>query len=51
MKRDEAEAVLVECPRCRYTEIVYLPVEALPKCPQCGTGMVIRALLDEGRAG
>lgn len=50
MKRGKQEPVQVVCPRCRYTEIVYLPVEDLPKCPECGAQMVIEELLDEGKS-
>jgi len=48
--RDKLEAIEIECPRCRYTQIVYIPKEEIPKCPHCNVQMVIRELLDEGKA-
>ncbi len=50
MKRDKAEPVQVECLQCRRTEIIYIPIEEMPRCPKCGTRMVIRELLDEGKS-
>ena len=50
MQRDQAEPVQVECPQCRYTSIIYIPVEQMPRCPECGITMVIRELLDEGKS-
>lgn len=38
------------CPKCKHTEIVYLPKEQLPKCEKCGTQMVINEILTEGKA-
>ncbi len=48
--KHEREPVLVECPDCRYTEIVYIPAEEIPPCPRCGTPMFIKELLDEGKS-
>ena len=48
--RDKMEAIEVICPKCRHTEIIYLPEEAIPKCPDCDLQMVIRELLDEGKS-
>jgi ribosomal protein S27E len=48
--RTRREPVEVICPRCRYTEIIYFPVQDLPACPQCGTRMSISELLDEGKS-
>jgi ribosomal protein S27E len=50
MQRDKAEPVQVECPTCRRTEIIYIPIEEMPRCPKCGIRMVIRELLDEGKS-
>lgn len=50
MDRSELEPVQVVCPRCRRTGIVYIPREEIPKCPDCGTRMVIEELLDEGKS-
>ncbi len=44
------EPVEVICPRCRYTEIIYLPVDDLPLCPKCNIRMSISELLDEGKS-
>lgn len=43
------EAVEVRCPKCGFTQIIYIPKEEIPKCPNDGTRMVINELLDEGK--
>ena len=48
--RDKLEAIEIECPKCNNTQIVYIPKEEIPKCPKCQVQMVIRELLDEGKA-
>jgi len=50
MKRGKHEPIEVICPKCRYTEIIYLPAADLPRCPQCKTQMSISELLDEGKS-
>lgn len=50
MDRGKMEPVEVKCPRCRYTEIIYLPRQEIPSCPECGTRMFISELLDEGKS-
>ena len=50
MKRGNREPVEVICPKCRYTEIIYLPVEDLPYCPLCNIQVSISELLDEGKS-
>jgi ribosomal protein S27E len=50
MERGKQEPVEVICPKCRYTEIIYLPIEDLPRCPECNTPMSINELLDEGKS-
>ena len=50
MERGKKEPVEVICPKCRYTEIIYLPIEDLPRCPECKTQMSISELLDEGKS-
>lgn len=50
MERGKRESLEVVCPRCRYTQIVTLPIDDLPKCPQCNTPMMISELLDEGKS-
>lgn len=47
---DKVEAIEVKCPKCGYLSIVYIPKEDIPKCPECGTQMVINELLDEGKS-
>jgi ribosomal protein S27E len=44
------EPVEVVCPKCRRTQIVYIPKEAIPHCPDCRTPMVLRELLREGKS-
>jgi len=48
--RSKHEPVEVICPKCRYTEIIYLPVDDLPSCPKCHIRMSISELLDEGKS-
>ncbi|MDF1593945.1 MAG: hypothetical protein P1P89_20755 [Desulfobacterales bacterium] len=48
--REKQEAIEIECPKCKYTQIVYIPKEEILKCPKCNVQMVIRELLDEGKA-
>ena len=50
MARGELEPVQILCPKCRHTEIIYLPVDDLPKCSDCETPMILEELLDEGKA-
>ena len=50
MSRGKKEPIQVICPKCRYTEIIYLPVDDLPLCRECGARMVIQELLDEGKS-
>lgn len=50
MEKIKKEAIEVICPRCRYTEIAYLPCEDFPRCPQCHIPMMINELLDEGKS-
>lgn len=50
MGRGKKEPIEVICPKCRYTEIVYLPIDDLPRCPECKTPMSISELLDEGKS-
>jgi ribosomal protein S27E len=48
--RDKGEPIEVKCPKCGYTQIIYLPDEDMPKCPDCDLRMVISELLDEGKS-
>jgi hypothetical protein len=44
------QPVEVVCPKCKYNEIVYVPKEEIPKCPDCRVRMVIREVLEEGKS-
>lgn len=48
--REKKEAVEVICPKCKRNEIVYIPKEDIPKCPDCNIKMIIRELLTEGKS-
>lgn len=51
MSRGKHEPIEIICLKCRYTEIVYLPLdEGLPPCPKCNSPMSINELLDEGKS-
>jgi predicted Zn-ribbon and HTH transcriptional regulator len=48
--RDTREPLLVKCPKCRRTQIIYIPEEKIPRCPECNVEMIIEELLDEGKS-
>jgi len=48
--RDKREPLLVKCPKCRRTQIIYIPEEKIPRCPKCNVEMIIEELLDEGKS-
>ena len=48
--RDKREAVQVKCPKCKLTQIIYIPEESLPDCPDCKIQMNIEELLGEGKS-
>jgi hypothetical protein len=50
MARGEMEPAQLIWARCRHTEIVYLPLEDLPKCLGCGAQLILEELLDEGKS-
>lgn len=50
MERGKKEPIQIKCPRCKLTEIIYIPDQDVPKCPECGNRMVIVELLDEGKS-
>ena len=50
MMRDKREPVQVKCPKCKRTQIVYVPQEEVPKCPDCKTQMNIEEVLVEGKS-
>ncbi len=47
--RYKREAVEVRCPKCKRSQIVYLPEEKVPDCPSCKTKMLIKENLTEGK--
>jgi len=49
-KKLEGGAVEVMCPKCRRTEILYVPAEEVPKCPDCNVRMTIKEVLREGKS-
>ncbi len=44
------ELIEIICPKCRFTKIIHFPTATLSSCPKCGTGMMIRELLNEGKS-
>ncbi|MGE4299039.1 MAG: hypothetical protein AB7E47_13515 [Desulfovibrionaceae bacterium] len=49
-EQEKNEAIEVKCPKCGLTEIVYIPKEEIPKCPDCKVRMVVNELLSEGKS-
>ena len=50
MGRGKNEPIEVKCPKCRYTKIIYIPQQEIPRCPKCDIQMNISELLDEGKS-
>ena len=50
MGRDKKEPIQVKCPRCRLTNIIYIPEQEIPRCPDCDIPMTFEELLDEGKS-
>jgi uncharacterized protein (UPF0179 family) len=50
MERGEKEPIQIICPKCRRSGIIYIPVEEMPRCPDCRVEMMIEELLDEGKS-
>ncbi len=51
-RKEEKEEIMtleVVCPKCGYKKIIYAPKEKIPKCPKCGTQMMISEILTEGK--
>ncbi|WP_022851694.1 hypothetical protein [Limisalsivibrio acetivorans] len=44
------QAVEIKCVNCDYTQIIYLPKEQPGRCPECGGGMIISEILEEGKS-
>ena len=49
-KTREGSAVELICLKCRRTEILYVPAEEVPKCPDCNIRMTINEVLKEGKS-
>ncbi len=47
--RYKREAIEVSCPICGQNQIVYLPEEEIPSCPNCRKKMIIKEILTEGK--
>ncbi len=45
-----SKPVEVACPKCKEVQIVYLPLEQMPKCPVCNGAMIIKEVLTEGKS-
>ncbi len=48
-EKEEVMTLEVVCPKCGYKKIIYTPKENIPKCPKCGTQMMISEILTEGK--
>ena len=44
------QTVEVKCPKCGFTQIKFIPKEPIEKCPECGSGMIISEVLEEGKS-
>lgn len=49
-KKQVGGAVELICLKCRRTEILYVPAEEVPKCPDCNVRMTINEVLREGKS-
>jgi ribosomal protein S27E len=49
-KTPKGSAVELICLKCRRTEILYVPAEEVPKCPDCNIRMTINEVLREGKS-
>jgi ribosomal protein S27E len=50
MKKEKIQMAEVKCPKCHWTEIIYIGKEKIPKCQNCGTQMILSEILDEGKS-
>lgn len=48
--REAPHAVQVICPICKETQIIYVPDEPVPQCPDCRVDMIVKEVLDEGKS-
>ena len=49
-KKQTGSAVELICLKCKRTEILYVPAEEIPKCPDCNVRMTINEILREGKS-
>ncbi len=49
MQRDKAEPVQVECPRCRHTEIIYIPDRSDAALPRLRRGNGDQGIAGRGK--
>ncbi len=49
-KKRTGDAVELICLKCKRTEILYVPAEEVPKCPNCNIRMTINEILREGKS-
>jgi len=49
-ENQELQPVEVKCPKCGRTQIIYIPKEDIPNCPDCNIPMLINELLEEGKS-
>ncbi|MFC1829843.1 hypothetical protein ACFL0O_09545 [Thermodesulfobacteriota bacterium] len=47
---DEILPLEVKCPKCKFTEIIYIQKEDIPRCPECDIQMIIQEILVEGKS-
>lgn len=49
-EKEKDTMVEVKCPKCDYTEIIYVPKEPMPYCPVHRVKMIIHEILEEGKS-
>ena len=47
---NKIQLIQVKCPKCQRTQIVTIPKEEIPVCPDCKVQMIIAEVLDEGKS-
>ncbi len=47
---NKIQLIEVKCPKCQRTQIVRIPKEEIPICPDCKVQMIISEVLDEGKS-
>ncbi|MDY0275809.1 MAG: hypothetical protein RBR42_10330 [Desulfomicrobium sp.] len=48
-QRYKREFIEVACPKCKKTQIIYVPEEDIPTCEFCKIKMIIKEVLTEGK--